>query len=189
MALDRGERRVSLSLLETAVAEYVGGVLVDECGRPEPDRILRYHGRIPADCCTDNGYLAINWESVRPKDPGGQVRGNPCLPTATLAIRYVTCWPEPELEEIGTDARDDEWDAQSAMYADVADCVARALCRVGCAQRAPDELTDVLARCQDFAFLECVPIPPEPSGLGGGAGCAGVLWRVRAGVKSTEAGT
>lgn len=163
-----------------AVAEYVSDSIVNDCDRPVPDRVLRYHGPIPHDCCTENGFLAVSWERVVPSDE----RNTPCPgpPKTTIAMRYVVCWPIPDVGTGGVRLIDDSWDQRAAMLADVQDCVTRALIRLSCANTGDALWTEVLSEtvCNAFRFTEAVPIPP-------GGGCAGVLWRASVGVRGGSA--
>lgn len=174
---------MSLSGVLTALIEYVGQVLVDDCGRPTP-RVLRYHGVMPHDCCTDDGFLVGSWERLYPSTsfPNQTATGAvPCpgIPVAVLNLRYVVCWPVPPVSENGVTLIDDAWDAQAAMLADVADCVTRGLMRALC---APPPVTDPLATALMLAvgrdrlrLIEATPIPAQ-------GGCAGVQWRLYSGV-------
>lgn len=170
---------MSLSALLNAVVEYAGDVLVNDCGRPEPDRMLRYHGNLPHDCCSDAGFLAIHWTDGRLNDPK-----NPCAgrPAVTLILRYVICWPEPDLVEglpVITDAYDTQVNTKAGMLADVEDCMARALVRLGCERPAPnDPNVDAYVAAvwrnvagTSLAFSSASPILPSGK-------CAGVEWRL-----------
>lgn len=174
---------MSLSDLESAVLEYVGDVLVNECGRPAPDRLLRYHGVAPDDCCTTNGTLSISWEVGYPSEKFPSRGNSQCVgaPVYTLNVRYVTCWPglgtvTPE----GYVLPDDAWDSTAAMLADAADCVSRSLMRLACDPISDDPLVAaILEQClrNQFQWIETTPV--RPSGL-----CAGVTWKMYASVKS-----
>lgn len=123
---------MSLSALLTTVAEYVGQVLVDDCDRPAPDRVLRYFGTdgLPSSCCTENGVLSVAWE---PSSRGRSDEPCPPPPSYLLAIYYDVCWKLPDASAVaGIEIVDDDWDATAAMLADVADCVARGLNRLKC---------------------------------------------------------
>lgn len=179
---------MSFSGLLTSVAEYVGETLVDDCGRPPPTRVLRYHGTagLPWDCCTDDGILSVGWDQEFVSDPfPSQWRGSsdgPGVMAAALTVRYVVCWTAPEVNGttgrlVLTDAVYDRFDATTAMLAEVADCVGRALLRLNCAAPTSDVQLDVLAAsgCNRFAYQNVVPTGPQGS-------CAGLLWRAYAGV-------
>jgi hypothetical protein len=171
---------VSLSLLLTALNEYVGDVIANDCGRPPPSRQLSYHGRLPHDCCTDAGFLVTNWESGKP-DPAAQ----PCagLPSYVINVRYVVCWSMPEVGTSGveiTDAQDTTWNNDALMLADVADCVARALIGLTCTDDPFASMVIALSRKQGLRYTGVSPIVP----LGG---CAGVQWQLDAPVRSGPA--
>lgn len=168
---------MSLSTLLTAVNEYVGDVLVNDCGRPEPDRQLSYHGRLPHDCCTTNGFLVTSWES-------GRSSGDPCggPPVYIVTIRYVVCWDVPEVGTTGvqiTDAQDSTWNNDALMLADVADCVGRSLLDLTCAPAPPlDVLAAAVQSEAPYRTLRLVGVSPiVPLG-----GCAGVQWQLEAAV-------
>jgi hypothetical protein len=168
---------VSLSLLLTALNEFVGDILVNDCGRPAPTRQLSYHGRLPHDCCTDDGFLVTSWESGRSE--GG---GEPCagLPAYTVNVRYVVCWDLPEVGTSGveiTDAQDTKWNNDALMLADVADCVARSLIGLTCDDDPLASVLVALSRKQGLRYTGVSPIVP----LGG---CAGVQWQLNAPVRS-----
>lgn len=182
---------MSLSGLMTALAEYVGDSIVNDCGRPPPDRVLRYHGVLPHDCCTDNGFLAVNWfteyaSTTFPVAATGS--GDPCtgLPVAEMRLRYVVCWSEPEVTQQGVtinDEQDATWDVTAGMLAEVADGVSRALLRLTCDVSVDDLALAVVREVgapSRLRFVACDPITP----LGG---CAGVQWRLYCGVRSAGA--
>lgn len=158
-------------MLETALAEFVGDVLVNDCGRPVPDRVLRYHGTLPNDCCTDNGVLAVSWNTITPQ-------GTECsaFPQAEVRLRYVVCWPVAEVDERGVTVDDATWDQRAAMLADVADCVTRGLLGLSCSDDDPLAQAVAAATVGRIRFLAAEPITPQ-------GGCAGVQWRLTAGVR------
>ena len=178
---------MSLAELETALVEFVGDALVNDCNRPVPDRVLRYHGTLPNDCCTDNGTLAISWSrlflssrfpsaATAPDDVCG---GNM---VAEVRLRYVVCWPVPEIDENGVVIIDDEWDTRAAMLADVADCVSRQLVGLSCEPLVGDPYVDgvlaaTVASGKWLRLVDVEPLPPQ-------GGCAGVQWRLYCGVKA-----
>lgn len=176
---------MSLSMLMTAIAEYVGDVLVNDCRVPVPDRVLRYHGPIPADCCTENGVLAVSWNDgyATQEFPANaaNAKAAPCsaVPLYSLSIRYRTCWPVPDVDTNGVQLIDPEWDTAAALLADVADCVARALVALSCDQQQGVVLDPFVRAVHEqvvrgwLRFTDVSPILP----LGG---CAGVLWRMTA---------
>ena len=139
---------------------------------------LSYHGRLPHDCCTDDGFLVTSWESGRTE--GG---APPCagIPSYTITIRYVVCWSVPEAGEAGvdiSDGQDTTWNNDALMLADVADCVSRALVGITCL--AADDFADAIVaqiRPQSLSFTGVSPIVP----LGG---CAGVQWQLNAAVRN-----
>jgi len=168
----------------TALAEYVGDVLVNDCGQPVPDRVLRYHGTLPDDCCTEPGVLAVSWSEGRAATEfptsAASMKNDPCasIPIYTITIRYRVCWPVPDVDESGVQLLDAEWDATAAMLADVADCVARGLLLLKCgAPTAPvDPLVAAVLDQVARGWLRFVDVSPSvPAG-----GCAGVLWRLYA---------
>lgn len=182
---------MSSSALMTALLEYVGDVMVNECGLdPGPERVLRYHGArgMPQDCCSEDGYLVASWarewgSANFPNQARGE-NGCSALPALQYELRYVVCWPVPPVSTSGVQPIDDRWDEKAAELADVADCVSRALIRLACSTVADDPLRDAVleqVRCNQFTFVEAVPIDP-------GGSCAGVLWRVYAGLRSAEGG-
>ena len=175
---------MSLSELETAIANYVGDVLVNECGVAEPERILRYHGTLPHDCCTDDGFLVVSWErgytttSFPSASSGGK---SPCpgRQVYTINVRYVVCWPAPEADSNGVQIIDNTWDGKASILADVADCIARALSRLECNPNRDDPFVEaVIAQTGTMVrYIETVPITP----LGA---CAGVQWKLYASPRS-----
>lgn len=173
---------MSLSTLLTALNEYVGDVLVNDCDRPEPDLMFSYHGRPPDDCCTDAGTLSTFW-ALGSVSPG---RETPCggPPEFTIHIRYTTCWSIPKAGQSGVvvdDAQAARWNADALMLADVADCVTRSIVALLCAEGTSEDplvaaITDELVN-RSARFQDTTPILP----LGG---CAGVLWRLIASVRN-----
>lgn len=175
---------MSLSAVLTAVAEYVSAAVVD-ADRPEPDRVLRYHGELPHHCCTENGLVAVNWTTESPYKTfplaSGGNSNDPCpgRPMVTIQAKYVVCWPALQVSSTGIVLADDDWDTRSAMLADVADSVTRALLHLSCEPDLGDSLVAAVLdatgrdRCR---FVDAVPITPQ--GL-----CAGVRWRLYAGVR------
>lgn len=170
---------MSFSALLTALNEYVADALVNDCGRPEPTRQLSYHGRMPNDCCTADGFLVTSWESAKVFPPDSQCVG---IPQFTINIRYVVCWDIPEVGDHGVDITDEQdatWNNDALMLADVADCVMRRLQQLTCSERStvpPDPIAEaVLAqiRPQSLRLAGVSPIVP----LGG---CAGVQWQLNA---------
>lgn len=176
---------MSLPGLLTAYAEFIGDTLVNDCGRPVPDRVLRYHTRAPDDLCSEAGSLAVWWDTGTPTvdfpvSAAGRT-GPSCarMPMVTLHARYVVCWPAPEDTGDGSQPvllLDTEWDATAGMLAGVADCVSRYLMRLGCgASRAEQPATPAgralmaqVAR-ESFRFVGASPTIP-------GGTCAGVEW-------------
>lgn len=175
---------MSFSTVLVALAEYAGDVLVNDCGRPVPARVLAYHGRMPDDCCPANGTLGVYWTDGR-VSPG---RDLPCggPPEFTIGIRYTTCWSEPEVDEGGVvidQAQDEQWNSDALMLADVADCMTRALTRLLC-DTTPPPLDDPFATAvlaelvnRSARFQDVTPILPS-------GGCAGVLWRLIVSVRN-----
>lgn len=178
---------MSVSKLETAVLELVGDRLVNQCGRPIPDRVLRYHGTVglPEDCCTANGVLSITWERAWPTNafPGSSAqKGTPCpgYPVLLLVIRYVVCWPAAEVTQQSIVLDDTTWDAEAAMLADTEDCIARTLMRLSCDTNSADAFEQaVLAATAKNGFAYSESLPTGPKG-----GCAGIIWKAYASVKA-----
>lgn len=182
---------MSASGLMNAVVEFVADRLVNDAGRPVPSRVLRYHGVLPHDCCTEDGFLAVHWLDGRASSDGSLTsnatsRNDPCASrsTVTLVVRYVICWPEPKLVE-GLPQIDAAYDAEvnekAGMLADVEDVVVREFIRATCSRpdlRSPlvDAATAAIWRNvagTSLRFLDASPILP----LGK---CAGVQWRLNA---------
>lgn len=174
---------MSLSGVLTALLNYAGDVLVNDCGRPAP-RVLRYHGIMPHDCCADPGFLVGSWEreyasSTFPN--AGATNPAPCpgTPVTILILRYVVCWPVPKVSQSGVTLMDDGWDERAAVLADVADCMSRAFMRLQCGPPAADDEYAVALMAatgrERLRLIEATPI----AALGG---CAGVQWRLYAGV-------
>lgn len=119
----------------TAYAEFVGDTLVNLCGEPVPDRVLRYHnGPVPDEIeCSRNGILSVWWDAPIYAGKCGQ----PLV--VTLGARWSVCWPVPEATPNGVVLADDEWDAQAGRFANVAECVGRALTALGCSDVPPTD--------------------------------------------------
>jgi len=180
---------VSLSALMNGVVEFAADRIVNDAGRPVPSRILRYHGVLPHDCCTEDGFLAIHWLDGRASTDGSltssaTTKNDPCSarPTVTLVVRYVICWPEPKLVDglpVIDDAYDVEVNAKAGMLADVEDVVVREFLGLTCsrpnlADPNVDDPTKAIWRNiagTSLRFLDASPILP----LGK---CAGVQWRL-----------
>jgi hypothetical protein len=181
----------------TATVEYVADALVNDLGRPEPDRMLLYHGNIPHDCCTDDGFLAVHWENGRANAGGtgssASDVNDPCVqrPMVTLVVRYVVCWPDPPTRD-GLPYVDAVYDASvnstAGMLADVEDGVVRALVGLGCALNSiagVDEAAIVEEIRRNTAgrslrFVDATPILPSGE-------CAGVQWRLHVAPSPTPA--
>lgn len=168
---------MGLAAIEAKLLEYVGLVMVEQCGRPEPAHVLRYQGTLADQCCPEEGVLSAHWEGDKPKDPRGQQKDQSCLLVAPIALRYVTCWHLPNDPRAITDAEYVRWDTDAAALADLAHCVSLALCRLGCSPVRDPLFADVLGDtgCQEVKFTGA-----EPAGAGAtlSAGCAGVVWKV-----------
>lgn len=175
---------MSLSGLLSSLIGYTAGVIEHDCpGAPTPDRLFRYHGTAgtPHDCCSESGLVSAEWDrtyasSKWPADDSAHSGACSGIPTSMIAIRYVKCWP---VSEDGNAMPDPAVDAAAAQLAEVADCVTRALLDLAC-DPANGALTKSVLGDNGvgvglFRFRACEPIPP----LGA---CAGVLWRVVAGV-------
>lgn len=172
---------MSLSGLETALAEFVGDSIVNDCDQPPPDRVLRYHGTLPNDCCTENGTLAVSWamEYLSADFPNSTAANrDPCpgVPVATINLRYVICWPPLRIVPGKLILADDSWDARAARLADVADGVTRAFARLMCAPDLADPIVAAVVQAAGRNRVRFIDVAPLPVlGL-----CAGVLWRVYA---------
>lgn len=184
---------MSLSALMGALVEYVGDALVNDCGVEAPDRILLYHsGNVPADCCTDAGTLVVSWSTgFASQDFPAAISGaraDPCAarPVYTITIHYRRCWPVPNVDSEGVEVspvQDAVYNAAAALFADVSECVTRALLRLNC--RSGNVVVDaevvdlqraILDQVSGAGWLRFVDTSPTvPSG-----GCAGVLWRLHA---------
>lgn len=172
---------MSLADVTSETVAFVADVLVNDCGRPEPDRMLTYHGVLPHDCCTEDGLLVASWSSLvlTTAFPSSGGPAAPCAGTlaATIAVRYVVCWKVPEVSESGVVLEDTYWNATAMMLADVADCVTRAFARLQCAPPEPESPGALLiaATGRDrLRFVEASPIAVS-------GGCAGVQFRLNAG--------
>lgn len=175
---------MSFASLLTALTEYVGDVLVNDCGLPVPDRVLRYHGTLPDDCCSEAGTLSASWAlgvaTVDFPASAASQKADPCtqIPLYTVSMRYKTCWPVPEVNENGVELIDEQWDAKASMLADTADCVARSLIHLGCRQpgMVADPLTVAVQAQLARGWLRYIDVTPSvPLG-----GCAGLVWRMYA---------
>lgn len=174
---------MSLSALLTAVVEYVGDSIVNDCGRPIPTKVMRYHGTMPDACCTDDGVLSISWSSGFPSATFPSRSTDPCNgpPVYTIEVRYVTCWAGIDPTATGSVILpDDQWDADAAILADVADCVARALTRLSCG--SPDLGDPFVAAIYEQAARGKVQWSEttivRPGGL-----CAGITWKLYAALR------
>lgn len=166
--------------------DYVADVIVNDCTRPNPAYIFRYHGRkLPEVSMTipPDGILSIAWDqeySSNQFPATAALRPDVIvtIPVSVLVVRYVVCWAQPKAKGDGnlnfTEALRDTWDADSAMLADVADVVMRALTRLNCDDGIKDDEQStgslIDAGCHKFRFKEANPIGPE-------GGQAGVEWR------------
>lgn len=138
---------------------------LDDCGLTAPDEAIRHHGPLPAipGCCTEAGVLEVHWDDT--PAPGGC---NP--PEWSLAMRWVTCWPEG-IDPINYTARD----TVSRRIGEVTECVLSALSREVC-QWPQSDLFQYAAR---VTLGRTTPIPPSGK-------CAGVVWRVTALIRRPE---
>lgn len=176
---------MSLSGMLTALVEYVGQVIVDECALPAPGRVLRYHGDAPADCPAD-GQLSVSWERLYPTvqfPASSSTAREPCAgyPMFVANVLYLRCWKIPEADETGVALEDTRWDADSAILADVAECVSRAIIRLSCAPSVDPFAKAVTDRAPRAAIrlLECTPIMPSGDS-------AGVRWKAYVGLTGSE---
>jgi hypothetical protein len=166
---------VALSDVLTGVAEYIGDVLVNDCGMPAPGRVLRYHGHAVPDevQCDETGILSVWWEPFL--EPRVATGSTPCLgyPVVTIAARWVRCWQPPEVDQDGVTLVDPTWDADAAELADAAECVARGLMALDCAPDRDDPFVAALLEVgRRYRFTGA-----SPAGVGGGV--AGVVWRLQ----------
>jgi hypothetical protein len=168
---------MSLAAVETALAEFVGDVLVNDCGRPVPDRVLRYHGTLPHDCCTEDGFLVVSWNVLTPQGGTDQCAG---WPQAELRVRYVVCWPTVDVSPSGVEIDDAGWDEQAAMLADVAHCVTVALMSVTCDDDPFATTLMATTVNRQLRLVATEPITPQ-------GGCAGVQWRLTYALRGYEA--
>lgn len=167
---------MSLAALETALVEFIGDVLVNDCGRPVPDRVLRYHGTLPHDCCSDSGFLVVSWNVISPQGGGDQCAG---WPQAELRVRYVTCWPTVEVDGGSIQLDDENWDENAAMLADVAHCVSLALMAITCSDDPLAEAVVAATVNRQVRLVATEPITPQ-------GGCAGVQWRLTVALRRYE---
>lgn len=174
---------MSFSGLLTALTEYVGDVLVNDCGRPAPAKVTRYFGTqgLPQDCCDARGVLSTSWDEgwASEKFPQKTVlSGSGCtgMPVYTVAIRYDVCWTPPSKVGGGLYLPMDTWDTDAAMLADTADCVARALIRLACggAEGAFADAVRAAARGNAVAYVNVVPNAHPGS-------CARLTWHLYCG--------
>lgn len=179
---------MSLSAVTTALAEYVADVLVNECDRPIPGRILRYWGieGVPQDwACDDNGVLSVAVDrgfASKEFPIDSATRPEPCagMPAYVVAIRYDICWKVVKASKTGLELYDEQHDADSAMLMDIADSIMRALLRLQCKGIENDNLkakavVETLRQTNDLAlrFREVVPSKTGSS--------ARLTWRVYCG--------
>lgn len=183
---------MSLAGLMTALVEYVDDRLLNDVG-VQTERRLSYHGdKLPADCCTEGGTLALLWAEGRTGDSfpatSASARVDPCakLHMVTFDLRYLRCTPNVEVTPQGVTVNeyyDSLWNAYGLLLADVGDGVARALTALQCLAATPHRPTDPsldtlevavlsnLARLGSLRLRDWSPIVPD-------GGCAGVRWRV-----------
>ncbi len=173
---------MSLPDLLTALIEHVEDVLITDCGRPAVDRRLRYlnPAGLIQDCCTDNGVLSAGFthgyaSQSFPTD--AQTAANPCAryPVYEIAIRYDVCWKIPKVSQSGVTLIDDAWDTDTAAITEAADCVARALARLGCNPSPGGTAQAVLDNLRDPENIRYRDVDPLVGG-----GCARLTWRIYA---------
>lgn len=146
---------MSLPGAMTAYAEFVAQVLVSECGRNPPTRVLRYFGErgLPQDCCTTDGVLSVTtwngWATETfPNDAGGRASEScSSRPVYPLRADLDVCWRQPKVSSSGIEILDDAWDADAAELAATLDCVARAI-------MCPDKCAAEASRDKWAAYLE-----------------------------------
>lgn len=177
---------MSLSGMLTALVEYTADVIVNDCGRPVPTKVMRYHGTMPDACCTDDGVLSISWSNGYPSKDFPSRATDPCTgpPVYSIEVRYVTCWagidPSPE----GVILPDDRWDTDAAILADLADCVNRGYLRLSCGNPDMDDpfIAAVFAQTLRNHVRWYDTTIVRPSGL-----CAGITWKLYAAIARGEA--
>lgn len=155
--------------LELAMLDLAADALA-ACGRPVPDRKLRYHGDVAVQCCDGNGLLTAHWNPVtmdRTGLPPGQLPGMPIgKRQADIYLRLYRC--HPTLKADGS-FPEDEGDAAVAALANDMDCLVSAFGDAICA----GTLNPYLAGCDGLALVSVAP--RRPSG-----GCAGIELRFAA---------
>lgn len=171
-----------LADLLTAWAEFLGDRLVNVCGQDAPDRVLRYHGGPPPDDAGCDNVLSVWWDP--PLTLTGTSREQPCGGplTATIGARWTRCWKIPEASKSGLIRDDVRWDADAAILADVAECVASEIVGLQCAPKtgnADPFVQAVLDRIASLSFAGANPYGP-------GGGSAGVLWRATVKIRATS---
>lgn len=177
---------MSLPDLLTAFANIISDQILNECDLDPPIdpakyRVLRYHGHaIPDDMeCAPHGILSVWWDALRPKNPtNGQCSA---FPVVNLNAKFVTCWKAADVGNKSITVHYTQNDSDAARLAWIAECVARRLMDVACAQaNSVSEDDDPYA----FAFLTLADKPTFLDAAPGGAqgGVAWLNWRVQAGI-------
>lgn len=156
-----------LAALEDALLLLAAAAL-NNCGRPVPDRVTKYHGEIAVGCCDGNGFLTCHWNPAVPDRTGiPQGMGNPMGERAAdVMLRLYRCWPT--VLEDGT-YPDAEANAAAEGLAQDADCIWSAITRAIC----EGLLAEYLAGCDGLELVSMTP--RRPSG-----GCAGIEWKLHA---------
>lgn len=168
----------------TAYANLVSDVLVNDCGAPLPGRILRYHGPAPDDMeCSTDGILSVWWDDLNDSDP----KHCAGVPQVVLGARWVRCWKQAEVDQGTMTLFDETWDADAALFADSAECVARVLMQLACVSKVPGSVNDDKMR----ALLDIIRAPVFLGARRHGpqSNAAGVDWRLRVGLRAVSTET
>lgn len=175
---------MSASELLTAWAELVSDSVVNDGCQPVPEKVLRYHGTMPHDCCSDAGFVVASWEQEYPSNSFPNPTSTSALPcdgplVLPLVARYVICWPLPDVGPGGIRPVDSSWDAAAARLIDTADAVARRLLTLTCGDVSEEDdpiawsFLQLTGGKAGFRYIGATPITPN-------GGCAGVQWRAYA---------
>lgn len=161
-----------IATVESIVLDLVVDALV-ECDQ-EPTTATRHHGQLPDTCCTDAGVLSIHWEqavasSKFPTSSENDAVQCGAIPTYTLFIRWLTCWPAEPDAATDYELRDEV----AARIATVTDCVLRALIAAGCSG-AKSPLFELCGT--NVRVGRARPVVAD-------GGCAGVVFTLTVGVR------
>lgn len=173
---------MSLATLMTALVEYAADVIQNDCDRPAPDRVLRYHNDLPHFCCTDNGVVSISWANLYGSQsfPANN-QGDPCgaMLVTTIALKYLWCYPVVDRRSWATDENFALFDERAAVLADVAECVTRGLLTLSCDPDLGDPYVAAVVAAAGQKRVRLIEAAP----LAVLGGCTGVRWRLYAGVR------